>query len=172
MDMKRKYSKLAIERLNDNLDIEEAISAGSYVKKYYFEDNTIGRIDAYISPMGLCSVSYHQSTPPWDALVSEHFVHYPEHDVICECVTPISITPDGLRVMMSYYYSAPNVLYSQSEVYLDKNDRVVKRIYIEPDGQRGLEEHLIYNDRGGLLKKKVYSPSGQFLYEDDCLRRD
>jgi hypothetical protein len=170
--MKRQYVKLMFERVNDKLDIEEAISIGSYVKTYFLDEHTIGRVDTYLEGIGLCNISYREVMPPFDELVRAHFTNYPANDVMCECFTPESVTPEGLRVAMLSYYTAPDVLDFQAEVYMEKNGRVVKRIYVDEDGRPIREEHPIYDYQGELIGRKFYGPTGQFLYEDDYSDKD
>jgi hypothetical protein len=161
--MNRQYHKLVYERYNLSVDVEEAIRQGEYRKIYYFEDNSIGRIDEYAPDDGLIKVSYQQTQPPFESEVDAHFEKHP--DVLCEFVTPSIRGADGLHVVQSYLYLPSKVLDRRYEGHFADSGKLVKRISIGLDGQRGDETHQVYDEKGRLVKAIVYDASGRLIRE-------
>jgi hypothetical protein len=161
--MKRKYRKLIYQGHPSFLDVEEAIRQEDYRKVNYLPDNSIGRIDSFAPGEGLVKVSYQQIEPPFDAALDEHLQQFPS--ALCEFVTPPSLGADGLRVVQSYLYLPSKILDRRYEGHIDEDERLVKRIRIGLDGQRGEEVRETYDKAGNLVKSTVYDTGGGLVRE-------
>ena len=130
--MERTYCKIVSVPYDAEQDYGQAIAAGAFAKKYFLDDNTIGRVDYFFPHIGICKVSYRQIEPPFDRQLAEHFREYPE-DVFCEFILPEGVSPDGLRVEGVYLFKSPADL-EQTRNFLDERGWVVRRVFFGRDG--------------------------------------
>jgi hypothetical protein len=166
-----KYHKLVYSKWDDLLGIQEAIAQNNYLKYYYLDETTVGRVDQYFEWHGLFMVSYRQAPPPpYDDALARHFLEHPT--ALCEFQTSPVATLEGLRLVRTYRYKPPKTLDQMHEVYLDVHDRVLKRIEIGSNGQRIREEHRVYNEKGELIGTKYYDEAGRLVNDHDFLRDD
>jgi len=157
-----RYVKLLYEPWDIGADIERAIEADDYIKSYYLDEKTIGRVDYYDPEEGLFKVAYRQVPPPFQSILADHFRHYP--GTLCEITTPNSESDDGLQFVRGFMYKSPILLESREDLYYDKSGKVVRRVKIGEDGEILSEERTSFDVEGNWLNTTMLDASGKVLF--------
>lgn len=144
-------------------DIAAAIAAGEYTKTYYLDDCTVGRVDLYSQPEGLCKVSYKEVPPPYEALVAEHHRKYP--GAMCEFWTPAVLSDAGLWVVRTCLYDPAGAIDLQFEIHSDEAGRWQREIKLGPGGEPVEERRPLFDCKGEQVGFGLYDSVGQLRTE-------
>lgn len=129
--------KIVLESHCKQGDIEQAIRGNNYVKKYYLEENILGKVETNKPQLGLAKFTFLSLLPPFDDFLKGHFRENPK--VIYEIKTPPILGVGAIQVSF-FLFTPPGILDRHGVIFYDKYGKLMKKIETGKEEKRKPEK--------------------------------